>query len=60
MARARRRYENGLTNSLEVVEAQTRLRRAQGNQIEALYRYNRSRNDLAEAKGDVGSLVEQR
>ena len=58
LARARRRYENGVTNSLEVSEAQTRLRRAQGNRIEALYEYNQARIDFVEAQGDVRMLLE--
>ena len=58
LARARRRFDNGVTNSLEVVEAQTRLRRAQSNRLEALDAHNRARVDLAQAKGDVRSLVE--
>ena len=56
--RASRRYENGVTNNLEVVEAQTRLRQAQSNRIETLYSYNQSRVDLARAKGDIKSLIE--
>ena len=57
LASARRRYENGVTNSLEVIEAQTQQRRAQGNRIEALYEYNRSRIDYAEVRGDVRMLL---
>lgn len=57
LARAKRRYEADVTNSLEVVDAQTRLRRAQHNHIEALYEYNRSRLDFLQAKGDTSSLM---
>ena len=59
LAHARRRYENGVTNSLEITEAQTRLRRAQGNRIEALYAYNVARIDVVEAQGDVRKLLAQ-
>lgn len=57
LARARRRYGAGVTNSLEVVHAQARLREAQSNHIEALYAHNVSRIDFSEAKGDVSSLL---
>lgn len=59
LAHARRRYGNGVTNSLEITEAQTRLRRAQGNRIEALYAYNVARIDVVEAQGDVRKLLGQ-
>lgn len=58
LARARRRYEAGVTNSLEVVHAQARLREAQSNHIEALYAHNLSRIDFSEAKGDISSLMQ--
>ena len=58
LARARRRYGAGVTNSLEVVHAQARLREAQSNHIEALYAHNLSRIDFSEAKGDVSSLMQ--
>ena len=57
LARARRRYENGVTNSLEVIEAQTRLKRAQDNRLEAMYEYNRAKIDFVEVQGDVGLLM---
>ena len=57
LARARRRYGAGVTNSLEVVHAQAQLREAQHNHIEALYAHNVSRIDFSEAKGDVSSLL---
>jgi outer membrane protein len=57
LAQARRRYEAGVANQLEVTDAQTRLERAQDNRIAALYSYNVSRVDLAQAMGNVRSLV---
>ena len=53
LAQARRRYEGGVANSLEVTDAQTRLERARDNQTAALYNYNAARIDLAEALGEV-------
>jgi outer membrane protein len=50
-AQARRRYESGVANSLEVTDAQTRLERARDNQTEALYNYSLSRIDLEQAMG---------
>jgi outer membrane protein len=57
LAQARRRYEAGVANQLEVTDAQTRLERAQDNRIAALYSYNVSRVDLAQAMGNVRNLV---
>jgi outer membrane protein len=53
LAQARRRYEAGVANSLEVTDAQTRLERARDNQIQALYNYNVARLDMAQATGTV-------
>ena len=58
LTQARRRYEAGVTNSLEVTDAQTRLERARDNQTDALYNYNVARIDLAQAMGKVRSLVQ--
>jgi outer membrane protein len=57
LAQARRRYDAGVAGSLEVTDAQTRLERAQDNQIGALYQYNVARVDLAQAMGNVGSVI---
>jgi outer membrane protein TolC len=53
LTQARRRYEGGVTNSLEVTDAQTRLERARDNQTAALFNYNLARIDLAQAMGKV-------
>jgi outer membrane protein TolC len=53
LTQARRRYEAGVANSLEVTDAQTRLERARDNQTAALFNYNLARIDLAEAMGKV-------
>jgi outer membrane protein TolC len=57
LAQARRRYDAGVAAGLEVTDAQTRLERARDNQVEALYEYNVARVDLAQAMGNVGSIL---
>ena len=57
LAQARRRYEAGVANSIEVTDAQTRLDRARDNRITALYNYNLARIDLATAMGTIQSLI---
>ncbi len=59
LAQARRRYQAGVTNSIEVTDAQTRLDRARDNQIGALYDYNVARLDLATATGRIQEYVNQ-
>lgn len=58
LTQARRRYEAGVANSLEVTDAQTRLARARDNQTVALYSYNVARIDLAQAMGAVRRMVQ--
>ena len=59
LAQARRRYEGGVANSIEVTDAQTRLDRARDNQIVALYNYNLARLDLATATGSISEYLNQ-
>ena len=59
LAQARRRYEGGVANSIEVTDAQTRLDRARDNQIAALYNYNLARLDLATATGSISEYLNQ-
>jgi outer membrane protein TolC len=59
LAQARRRYEAGVTNSIEVTDAQTRLDRARDNRIAALYNYSLARIDLASATGTITEYVNQ-
>jgi outer membrane protein len=59
LEQARRRYSAGVTNSIEVTDAQTRLDRARDNQIAALYDYNVARIDLATATGKIQEYVNQ-
>jgi outer membrane protein len=53
---ARDRFEAGVTNNIEVITAQDELARANDNQINALYRYNQARADMARAGGQMESL----
>ncbi len=53
VAQAERRFAAGVTTNVEVVTAQDALARANSNQIDALYRFNQSRVNLARAMGEV-------
>ena len=59
LAQAQRRYQAGVTNSIEVTDAQTRLDRARDNRINALYDYNVARIDLATSTGTIREFVNQ-
>ncbi len=48
---ARDRFGAGLTTNIEVTNAQTALARARDNLVEALFRFNASRINLARAQG---------
>lgn len=58
VAQAERRYKAGVTNSVEVTDAQTRLARARDNRINALYNYNLARIDLGTATGTIQSMIQ--
>jgi len=58
LAQAERRYRAGVTNSIEVTDAQTRLARARDNRISALYNYNLARIDLGTATGTIQSMIQ--
>jgi outer membrane protein TolC len=53
---ARDRFQAGVANNVEVIQAQDSLARASDNQIAALYRYNQSRADLAHSVGQMEAL----
>ena len=53
---ARDRFAAGLATNIEVTNAQTSVARARDNQIEALFRFNASRINLARAKGEIENL----
>jgi outer membrane protein TolC len=54
---AQQRYQQGVADNREVVEAQNRLAIADDNLVEAVYQYNLSRVELARAKGDVRAVL---
>lgn len=58
LEQARRRYQAGITTSIEVTDAQTRLERARENQITALFNYNLERINLGEAMGTIRSMIQ--
>ena len=58
LTQARRRYTEGVTTSIEVADAQTRMERARSNQIAALFNYNLARVDLGQAMGAVQEMIE--
>ena len=58
VAQAERRYKAGVTNSVEVTDAQTRLARARDNRVSALYNYNLARIDLGTAMGTIQSMIQ--
>uniref|UniRef100_Q01NG6 Outer membrane efflux protein n=1 Tax=Solibacter usitatus (strain Ellin6076) TaxID=234267 RepID=Q01NG6_SOLUE len=53
---SRDRFQAGVTNNVEVIQAQDSFARASDNQIAALYRYNQSRADLAHSIGQMEAL----
>jgi len=55
---AQRRYKAGVSNSLELTDAQTRLSRARDNRVAALFLYNRARLDLWQAMGKIREMVD--
>jgi outer membrane protein TolC len=57
VAQAQRRYQAGVTSSLEVTDAGTRLERARENRINALVAYNAARLDLGQAMGAVRQMI---
>ena len=58
LAQAQRRYQAGVSNGLEVTDAQTRLERARENQIAALFNHNLARIELSTATGTIRKMVE--
>ena len=59
LAQARRRFENGVTSSIEVTDAQTRLQRARDNQVNALFAHNLARIDWFAAMGKIENTLGQ-
>ncbi len=57
---AQQRYQQGVADNREVVEAQNRLAVADDGFVEAVYLYNLSRVELARAKGDVRAVLAEK
>jgi outer membrane protein TolC len=57
---AQQRYQQGVADNREVVEAQNQLAIAADNVVEATYQYNLSRVELARARGDVRSVLSEK
>jgi outer membrane protein TolC len=57
LEQAQRRYTAGVTSSVEVTDAQTRLQRARENQIAALFNHALARVDLGAATGTIQQLI---
>jgi outer membrane protein TolC len=58
VAQAERRFRAGVTSSLEVTDAHTRLERARENRIAALYAFQAARIDLGAAMGTVRRMLQ--
>jgi outer membrane protein TolC len=56
VAQAQRRFAAGVTTNVEVITAQDALARASDGQIDALFRFNLARADLARATGEIESM----
>lgn len=57
---AQQRYQQGVADNREVVDAQNRLAIADDNFVEAVYQYNLSRVELARSKGDVRAILSEK
>jgi outer membrane protein len=57
---AQQRYQQGVADNREVVEAQNRLAIADDNFVEAVFQYNLSRVELARAKGEVRAVLTEK
>lgn len=57
---AQQRYQQGVADNREVVEAQTQLAIAEDSLVEAGYQYNLSRLELARTRGDVRTILQER
>lgn len=55
LTQAQHRFEAGVSNNIEVINAQDDLAKANDNQISARYRLNQGRADLARATGQLAT-----
>jgi len=54
---AEKRFEQGVADNREIIEAQGRLATAEDNLVEAIFLYNVSRVELARAQGEVLEIL---
>lgn len=54
------RFENGVADNREIIDAQNNLAIASDNLVEAVYQYNLSRVELARVTGDVRGILAER
>jgi outer membrane protein len=57
---AEQRYRQGVADNREVVDAQNRRAVAADSFVEAVYQYNLSRVELARARGDVRTVLQEK
>lgn len=57
LEQAERRYRAGVTTSVEVTDAQTRLARARDNRVAAVYSYNVAQISLGQAMGTIRKVI---
>jgi outer membrane protein TolC len=57
---ARQRYQQGVADNREVLDAQNRLAFAEDNLVDAVFLYNLSRLELARARGDVRGILAEK
>ena len=57
---AQQRYQQGVADNREIVEALNRLAVADDTMVEAIYQYNLSRVELARAKGEVRAVLSEK
>jgi outer membrane protein TolC len=58
LAHAQRRFAAGITTSVEVTDAQSRLERARENRIAALFNHNQARLELGAATGTISQMIQ--
>ncbi|MBC7367765.1 MAG: TolC family protein [Undibacterium sp.] len=57
---AQKRFQQGVADNREIIEAQNRLAIASDGLVEAVYLYNLSRVELARSKGEVRGILAER
>jgi outer membrane protein TolC len=56
LARARRRYQNGVADNAELVDAEARASQARQDRVQAYFAWNQARLEMAQATGTAESL----